>query len=154
MSKAERRNWDSHMGPYELRRRGNALRGDPGGHPWRGNTSKGQRGPRRLVGEVSEHQEGHRAHKLVVQGDAESRIKPAEHGVHACQRLSLGAAGKGPRGTVTKVANRTREIRLSGMKTGACRNVAMGAGLRPATKAAEPPPDPNARAPQFYPNIS
>jgi len=154
MSKAEQRIWDLHMGPYELRRRGNALRGDPGDHSWRGNTSKGQRGPRRLVGEVNERGEGHRSHRTVARSDAESRTKPAAQGVHACQRLSFGATGKGPRGTVTKVANRTREIRLSGMKTGACGNVTMGAGLRPATKVAEPPPDPTVHAPQFYPHIS
>jgi len=86
--------------------------------------------------------------------DAESWIKPAAQGVYASQRLSFGAAGKGLRGTVTKVANRTREIRPSGMKTGASGNVTMGAGLRAATKVAESPPDPTVRAPEFYPHIS
>jgi hypothetical protein len=74
--------------------------------------------------------------------EAESEIKPTAQGAYASQRLSFGAIGKGLRGTVAKVANRTREIRPSGMKTGASGNVTMGAGLRPAAKAAEMPPAP------------
>ncbi len=107
-----------------------------------------------MVGEVKERGEGHRSHKLTAPSDAESWFKPAAQGAYASQRLSFGAAGKGLRGPVTKVANRTREIRPSGMKTGASENVTMGAGLRPATKVAEPPPDPTVRASEFYPNIS
>jgi hypothetical protein len=55
-------------------------------------------------------------------------------GAYARQRLSFGCSGKAPRGQTpwgeAKAANRTREIRPSGMKTGASGNVAMGAGLR------------------------
>ena len=98
--------------------------------------------------------EGHRAHKPVAHRDAESWIKPVKPGVHAGQRLSLGRTGKGPRGPVTKVANRTREIRPSGMKTGASGNVTMGVGLRAAAKAGELPPNPTVRASEIYPDIS
>ena len=44
-------------------------------------------------------------------------------GVYVGQRLSFGIAGKARLKTVAKVANRTREIRQSGMKTGAQGNV-------------------------------
>ena len=47
-------------------------------------------------------------------------------GVYVGQRLSFGAAGKAQSQTVAKVANRTREIRPSGMKTGARGNVTHG----------------------------
>ena len=113
---------------------------------------KGQRGSRRLVGVVYGNVEGLRAHEHVSRSDAESWIKPVVQGVYASQRLSFGTAGKGPRGTEAKVANRTREIRPSGMKTGASGNVAMGAGLRPMSKGMDKPPDPTVRAPEIYPN--
>ena len=114
---------------------------------------KGQRGSRRLVDIEHGIEKGHRTCKLGnSRGDVESWIKPAEQGVYVSRRLSLGAVGKGPRQTLTKVANRTREIRLSGMKTGASGNVTMGVGMRPMTKVMESPPDPTVRAPEFYPN--
>ena len=47
-------------------------------------------------------------------------------GVYVGQRLSFGTAGKARSQTVAKVANRTREIRPSGMKTGARGNVTHG----------------------------
>ncbi len=47
-------------------------------------------------------------------------------GVYVGQRLSFGTAGKTQSQTVAKVANRTREIRPSGMKTGARGNVTHG----------------------------
>jgi hypothetical protein len=144
--------WDWHMSPYERRREGNSFRGGARRHPWRGNASKGRRGSRRLVGVVYGNVEGHRAHKHVFRSDAESWIKPAGQGVYASQRLSFGEAGKGPRGTEAKVANRTREIRPSGMKTGASGNVTRGAGLRPMSKGMDKPPDPTVRAPGIYPN--
>jgi hypothetical protein len=52
-------------------------------------------------------------------------------GVYVGQRLSFGAAGKARSQTVAKVANRTREIRPSGMKTGARGNVAHGGTRNP-----------------------
>jgi hypothetical protein len=72
-----------------------------------------------LVGVVFGSGEDHRVHKLASQSGAELLIKPDAQGVHVGQRLSFGAAGKGLQRTVAKVANRTREIRPSGMKTGA-----------------------------------
>ncbi len=113
---------------------------------------KGQRGSRPLVDVGYGNMEGHRARKHVSRSDVESWIKPAGQGVYASQRLSFGAAGKGPRGTEAKVANRTRESRPSGMKTGASGNVTMGVGLRAMTKVMESPPNPTVRAPEIYPN--
>jgi hypothetical protein len=52
-------------------------------------------------------------------------------GVYVCQRLSFGAAGKAPSQTVAKVANRTREIRPSGMRSGARGNVVHGGPRNP-----------------------
>jgi hypothetical protein len=102
-----------------------------------------------LVGVVHGSVEGHRAHKHVARSEVESWIKPAGQGVNASQRLSFGAAGKGPRGTEVKVAN--REILPSGMKTGAPGKVAKGAGLRPMSKGMDKPPDPTVRALGIYP---
>ena len=72
-------------------------------------------------------------------------------GEHLNQRDALGRLQ-----LKVMVANRTREIRLSGMKRGACGNVGvMGVGLRPIGKSMESPPDPAIlRAPHFYPNRS
>ena len=57
---------------------------------------------------------------------------------------------------IVMVANRTREIRPSGMKRGACGNVGrMGAGLRTIGKPMDKPPYPKRlRAPHFYPNMA
>ncbi len=52
-------------------------------------------------------------------------------GVYVGQRLSFGTAGKARSQTVAKVANRTREIRPSGMKTGARGNVTHGETRNP-----------------------
>ena len=54
-----------------------------------------------------------------------------EQGVYVGQRLSFGAAGKTRLQTVAKVANRTREIRPSGMTTGARGNVIYGGTRNP-----------------------
>ncbi len=72
--------------------------------------------------------------------------------MNAGERLSLRGTGKAA--MIVMVANRTREIRPSGMKRGACGNVGvMGAGMRPIGKSMESPPDPTMlRAPHFYPN--
>ena len=68
------------------------------------------------------------------------------------ERLSLRGTGKAA--MIVMVANRTREIRPSGMTWGACGNVGrLGAGLRPIGKPMESPPDPSRlRAPHFYPD--
>jgi hypothetical protein len=52
-------------------------------------------------------------------------------GVYVGQHLSFGTAGKARSQTVAKVANRTREIRPSGMKTGAQGNVTHGETRNP-----------------------
>jgi hypothetical protein len=90
-------------------------------------------------------------------GERRARIeldsKPIRHGVYASERLSFGSIGKAAMKVM--VANRTREIRPSGMKRGACGNVSMmGAGLRPTGKPMDKPPYPaRLRAPHFYPNV-
>lgn len=141
-----------HMSPYERRRRGKALRGDPGGHPRRGNASKGRRGSRHLAGTIMTPGRGIDRGQP---GQGSSRVEPLGKrrmsGVCADQRLSLGTRRKAQWGQA-RVANRTREIRPSGMKTGASGNVAKGAGLRPMAKAMDKPPDPKARAPEIYPD--
>jgi len=77
-------------------------------------------------------------------------FNPVGRGVGVLAR-AFRPSGEGASGTVL-VANRTREIRPSGMTRGACGNVARGAGLRPTAKAVERPPDPKVHdAPQIYP---
>jgi hypothetical protein len=115
--KAGRRTRDLRMSLYERRRRGNALRSSPRGYSQRGNASTGRRGSRRLVDIVCNSAEGLRTCKLGnCCCDIEPFSKPNASGVYAYQSLSLGAVGKARVGKA-KVANRTREIRLSGMKT-------------------------------------
>jgi hypothetical protein len=74
-------------------------------------------------------------------------------GVYVSERLSLRGTGKAAMKVM--VANRTREIRPSGMTWGACGNVGMmGAGLRPIGKPMDTPPYPKRpRAPHFYPDL-
>ena len=78
--------------------------------------------------------------------------KPVKRGVYVSERLSLRGTGKAA--MIVMVANRTREIRPSGMTWGACGNVGrLGDGLRPIGKLMESPPDPSRlRAPHFYPD--
>jgi len=78
--------------------------------------------------------------------------KPVKLGVYVGERLSLRGTGKAA--MIVMVANRTREIRPSGMTWGACGNVGrLGAGLRPIGKPMDSPPDPSRlRAPHFYPD--
>ena len=80
--------------------------------------------------------------------------KPVQLGVYVSERLSLRGTGKAAMKVM--VANRTREIRPSGMKWGACGNVGMtGAGLRPIGKPMDKPPYPKRpRAPHFYPDLT
>jgi hypothetical protein len=138
------------MSPYEQRRRGNALPGGLRGHPRRGNTSKGQRGSRHLadigatsVGTLSSIQ------PVRVCARVEPSSKPGRSGVYAGQSLSFGLSGKARWGKA-KVANRTREIRPSGMKAGARGNVAHGGTVNPPRNRkggdGNPPPK-SARAP-------
>jgi hypothetical protein len=138
------------MSQYERRRRGNALPGGLRGHPRRGNTSRGQRGSRHLagigaapVGTLSPIQ------PVRVCVRVEPSSKPERSGVYAGQSLSFGLSGKARWGQA-KVANRTREIRPSGMKTGARGNVAHGGTVNPPRNRkggdGNPPPT-SARAP-------
>jgi len=78
-------------------------------------------------------------------------FNPVGRGVGVLAR-AFRSGGEGASGTVL-VANRTREIRPSGMTRGACGNVARGAGLRPITKVLDKPPDPKVHAPWIYPNL-
>jgi len=114
------------MSPYERRRRGNALRDGTRCRSLRGNASKGQRGSRHRAGsdEVAErsYDSEQSGYRLVV---VELRSRPGERGVYVSQRLSFSTSGKAPRGKA-RVANRTREIRPSGMKKGARGNVTHG----------------------------
>jgi len=63
----------------------------------------------------------------------EPSSKPERSGVYVGQRLSFGPSGKARWGKA-KVANRNREIRPSGMKTGARGNVAYGGPRNPPRK--------------------
>jgi hypothetical protein len=140
------------MSQSERRRRGNALREDPGDPRRWGNTPAAQRGSRHLAGSRPPLD---RAQNRVNPGSRRERVeprsKPHQPGAYARQRLSFGCGGKAPWGQA-RAANRTREIRPSGMKTEASGNVAMGAGLRSTAKAVETPPDPTARALEIYPD--
>jgi len=90
-----------------------------------------------LVDIIAALGEGLRAHKSGGRCDVERWSKPVAQGVYVGQRLSFGDPGKARLQTVAKVANRTREIRPSGMKTGARGNVAMvELGSHPATERA------------------
>ena len=118
------------MSLSERRRRGNALREDPGDPRRWGNTPAAQRGSRHLAGSRPPPDRAqNRVNPAPRRERVEPRSKPHQPGAYARQRLSFGCCGKAPRGQA-KVANRTREIRPSGMKEGASGNVAMGAGLR------------------------
>jgi len=97
----------------------------------------GQRGSRRLAGIGATSVRTQSLEQPVTCGaGVESSSKPGGSGAYACQRLSFGPSGKARWGQA-KVANRTREIRPSGMKTGARGNVAMvELGSHPATERA------------------
>ena len=114
------------MSPYERRRRGNALRDGTRCRSLRGNASKGQRGSRRRAGSDEAPERSHDSEqsgpRLVA---VEPWSEPDGQGAYVSQRLSLSTSGKAPRGKA-RVANRTREIRPSGMKTGARGNVTHG----------------------------
>jgi hypothetical protein len=86
--------------------------------------------------------------------DIEPFSKPNASGVYAYQSLSLGAVGKARVGKA-KVANRTREIRLSGMKTEAWRNVTDGGIVNPSVVTERDRMETlnlKVRALQIYPN--
>ena len=62
--------------------------------------------------------------------DVELMIKPFIQGAYAGERLSFGLDGKGCWGNAV-AANRTREIRPSGMRGGAYGNVGYGGTRNP-----------------------
>ncbi len=71
-----------------------------------------------------------------------------------CRRvLELQGAWEGPLGKAA-AANRTREIRPSGMRGGLAETRAMGVGLRPTGKPADKPPNPKAARAVFLPDGS
>jgi len=87
------------MSPSERRRRGNALREDPGDPPRWGNAPAGQRGSRHLA---DSRPPPDRAQNRVKPGSRRERVEPRsklhQPGAYARQRLSFGCCGKAPRG--------------------------------------------------------
>ncbi len=85
--------------------------------------------------------------------DVELIIKPFNQGTNAGERLSFGWNGKGYQGNAV-AANRTREIRPSGMRGGLAETWAMGEAKR--ARKAKTPKQPTLRlrsgAPQLYPD--
>ena len=130
------------MSPYERGGPGNA--GLSGGerHCRRGNASMAQRDSRPW-----RERSGHPFRTLNLSSGStvqayralqQTGVSRAHVGEHLSQRDALGRLQ-----LKVMVANRTREIRPSGMKRGACGNVSvMGVGLRPIGKSMEAPPDP------------
>jgi len=117
------------MSLSERRRRGNALREDPGDPRRWGNTPAAQRGSRHLAGSRSPPDRA----QTRVTGSPEGTSRAAEQTTPArgvcAPALEFRLLWEGTWGQA-RAANRTREIRPSGMKEGASGNVAMGAGLR------------------------
>ena len=138
------------MSSSERRRRSNVLPDSPRGYSRRGNASTGQRGSRHLVG-MGATPVGTLSPIQPVRDciRVELSSKPERSGAYASQRLSFDLTGKARWGKA-KAANRTREIRLSGMKTGARGNVAHGGTVNPLRNRkgvdGNPPPK-SARAP-------
>ena len=142
--------WVWRMSSSERRRRSNVLPNGPRSHYRRGNATTVQRGSRHLVGmgatpvgTLSSIQ------PVRVSICVEPSSKLERSGAYASQRLSFDPSGKARWGKA-KVANRTREIRLSGMKTGARGNVTHGGTVNPSRNrkgvAGNPLPN-SARAP-------
>ena len=118
------------MSPYERRRRGNALRGGAGRHPATGNTEGQAKGLSAAGGlRIADVLRTLSRAWAVFRRVGEPGCKPSADGVYARRRLSHTAEWEGTR-RKAGVANRTREIRPSGMTTGAPGNVTMEAGLR------------------------
>jgi hypothetical protein len=142
--------WVWRMSSSERRRRSNVLPNGPRGHYRRGNASTVQRGSRHLVG-MGATPVGTQSPIQPVRDciRVELSSKPERSGAYASQRLSFDPSGKARWGNA-KAANRTREIRLSGMKTGARGNVAHGGTVTPPRNRkgvdGNPPPK-SARAP-------
>ena len=125
---------------------GHAIRDGTRCHPLRGNTSTGQRGSRRLA-DTDDH------------ASRDSVPEVTGHGVCRClageqTERARGACGpalkprhlrEGSPVTVARVANRIREIRPSGMRLGARRNVTYGGNGNPPRNrkggAGNPPPE-------------
>jgi hypothetical protein len=100
--------------------------------------------------------EGLRAHQSGGRGNVERWSKPVTQGVYVGQRLSFGAAGKARSQIVAKVANRTREIRPSGMRGGLAETWAMVEAKRARTAETPTRPSFNLRlcALYFYPTAT
>jgi Group II intron, maturase-specific domain len=142
--------WVWRMSPSERGRRSNVLPNGPRGHYRRGNASTVQKGSRHLVGMGATPVGTLSSIQPVRVGICvEPSSKLERSGAYASQRLSFDLSGKARWGNA-KVANRTREIRLSGMKTGARGNVTHGGTVNPSRNrkgvAGNPSPK-SARAP-------
>jgi len=79
------------------------------------------------------------------------KIKHDYQGVYVGKDLNLWLLSEGSSGKAV-AANRTREIRPSGMRGGLAETWAMGVGLRPIEKFMDMPPNPNAARAVFLPD--
>jgi hypothetical protein len=148
--KSARGIWVWRMSSSERRRRSNVFPNSPRGYSRRGNASTGQRGSRHLVDTGATPDGTLSPNEPVIDCvHVEPLGKLERLGAYASQRLSFDPSGKARWGNA-KAANRTREIRLSGMKTGARGNAAHGGTVTPPRNRkgvdGNPPPK-SARAP-------
>jgi hypothetical protein len=84
----------------------------------------------------------------------QGRNPAGESPVMSIQHLSFGSEREDPSGK-TRVANRTRELRPSGMKRGVCGNVSYSGTRNPPHRSKECVTETlhlRLRAPQFYPD--
>jgi hypothetical protein len=86
--------------------------------PCGGYAQRRQRGSRYVAGVTADTPSGHSARLTVTTSlGAEPQVSPHPPGGYTSERLSLGRGGKVLWGQAM-AANRTREIRLSGMRGG------------------------------------
>ena len=132
------------MSPYERGRRGNALRGGARRLPEADNTGLRAKGLSALGGPAQSCEVRTQSRSWPRRGARdEPGDEPLMGGVYASQRLNLVVMREGRQGRA-RVANRTREIRPSGMTEGACGNVGHGGNVNPPRNrksgAGNPPP--------------
>jgi len=84
--------------------------------------------------------------------NVEFEIKPFKQGAYVGKHLSFVLNGKVLEGNAI-AANRTREIRPSGMRGGLAETWAMGVGLRPIGKQVDKPPNPKAARAALLPDL-
>ena len=131
-----------HMSQYERRRRGNARPGGLRGCPWRGNASLRQRDSRNWRDLKRTAYEPLSSFWLLQAWTAPSShwvTKWSNRAGEGCMQASaLASASTGRAESQAKTANRTREIRPSGMTTGASGTVAVHASGIASTIAGAP----------------